>query len=110
MSPWQKWGLILLAPYVLVFLVFVLYPVGYGLWLARHPDSYVKLFDDPIFARSVVNTLAFLLIGINVKMLVALLLSGFFVQRARGSSGCRCCSSCRGRCRRSRRSCRSASC
>jgi multiple sugar transport system permease protein len=31
MSPWQKWGLILLAPYVVVFLVFVLYPVGYGL-------------------------------------------------------------------------------
>ena len=39
MSPWQKWGLILLAPYVVVFLVFVLYPVGYGLWLARHPAS-----------------------------------------------------------------------
>ena len=57
MSPWQTWGLILLAPYVLVFLVFVLYPVGYGLWLARHPESYVQLFDDPIFLRSVVNTL-----------------------------------------------------
>ena len=40
------------SPYVLVFLVFVLYPVGYGLWLARHPASYVKLFDDPIFFRT----------------------------------------------------------
>ena len=49
MSPWQAWGLILLAPYLLVFLVFVLYPVGYGLWLARHPESYAQLFDDPIF-------------------------------------------------------------
>jgi multiple sugar transport system permease protein len=38
------------------------------------------LFDDPIFLRSVVNTLIFLVIGINLKMLVALLLSGFFVQ------------------------------
>jgi ABC-type sugar transport system permease subunit len=28
-------------PYLLVFVVFVLYPVGYGLWLARDPDSYV---------------------------------------------------------------------
>jgi multiple sugar transport system permease protein len=80
LSPSQAWGLILIAPYVLVFLVFVLYPVGYGLWLARHPYSYVKLFDDPIFARSVVNTLVFLIVGINLKMLVALLLSGFFVQ------------------------------
>ena len=79
MSPWQKWGLILLAPYVVVFLVFVLYPVGYGLWLARHPVSYEKLFDDPIFLRSVVNTLAFVIIGINLKMVVALVLSGFFV-------------------------------
>src|SRR3954464_12387249 len=76
----QVWGFILLVPYVLVFLAFVLYPVGYGLWLARHPESYVTLFDDPIFARAAVNTLFFLLVGINLKMLVALLLSGFFIQ------------------------------
>jgi multiple sugar transport system permease protein len=80
LSPWQTWGLILIAPYVLIFLVFVLYPVGYGLWIARHPHSYVKLFEDPIFARSAVNTLFFLIVGINLKMLVALLLSGFFIQ------------------------------
>ncbi len=80
LSPWQVWGLLLIAPYVLVFLVFVVYPVGYGLWLARHPASYVKLFDDPVFARSAVNTLAFLIVGINLKMLIALFLSGFFVQ------------------------------
>jgi multiple sugar transport system permease protein len=79
LSTWQLWGLILLAPYLLVFLVFVLYPVGYGLWLARHPESYSRLFDDPIFARSVVNTLIFLVIGINLKMMLALFLSGFFV-------------------------------
>jgi multiple sugar transport system permease protein len=80
MSPWQKWGMILIAPYVLVFLVFVLYPVGYGLWLARHPESYVKLVDDPIFGRAIINTLVFLIVGINLKMIVALFLSGFFVQ------------------------------
>src|SRR3954467_1134533 len=80
-SPWQKWGMILIAPYVVVFLVFVLYPIGYGLWLARHPQSYTKLFDDPIFARSVINTIAFVIIGINLKMIVALVLSGFFVQQ-----------------------------
>ena len=80
LSAWQAWGLILLAPYTAVFLVFVVYPVGYGFWLARNPQSYVELIDDPIFARSVVNTLAFLIVGINLKMLLALLLSGFFVQ------------------------------
>ena len=71
----------LVLPYVLVFLVFVLYPVGYGLWLARHPASYVRLFDDPIFFRSVVNTLIFLVVAINLKMMVALILSGFFIQQ-----------------------------
>src|SRR5215210_3129501 len=81
LSLWQAWGLILLAPYVLIFLAFVVYPVGYGLWLARSPQSYVDLVDDPIFARAVVNTLIFLIVGINVKMILALLLSGFFVQQ-----------------------------
>jgi multiple sugar transport system permease protein len=81
LSPWQAWGLILIAPYVLVFLAFVIYPVGYGLWLARHPQSYVELAEDPIFGRAVVNTLIFLILGINVKMIMALLLSGFFVQQ-----------------------------
>jgi multiple sugar transport system permease protein len=80
MSAWQAWGLILVAPYLAVFVVFVVYPVGYGFWLARDPASYVALADDPIFARAVVNTLAFLILGINLKMIVALLLSGFFVQ------------------------------
>ena len=81
MTPWQFWGIVLIAPYVLVFLVFVLYPVCYGLWLARHPASYVKLFDDPVFFRSVANTLVFLVIGINIKMLIALFLSGFLIQQ-----------------------------
>ena len=65
-------------PYVLVFLLFVVYPVCYGFWLARDPQNYVQLFEDPIFVRSIFNTLVFLLVGVNLKMLVALLLSGFF--------------------------------
>src|SRR4029077_15107789 len=77
----QVWGILLIVPDVLVFLAFVVYPVGYGFWLARHPSSYVALSHDPIFARAAVNTLIFLLIGINLKMLVALFLSGFFVQQ-----------------------------
>ncbi len=76
----QVWGIVLVAPYILVFLAFVLYPIGYGFWLARQPASYVALYHDPIFARAAVNTLIFLVIGINLKMLIALFLSGFFVQ------------------------------
>jgi len=81
MSATQMWGLIFIAPYVLVFLVFVIFPVGYGLWLARQPQSYVRLFEDPVFTTAVVNTLVFLVVGINIKMIIALMLSGFFVQK-----------------------------
>lgn len=79
LSSWEYWGRLMVLPYLLVFAVFVLYPVGYGLWLARHPSSYVKLFDDPIFFRTAINTVVFIAVAINLKMVIALALSGFFV-------------------------------
>ncbi len=80
LSSWEFWGRALVVPYLVVFVVFVLYPVGYGLWLARNPESYVKLFADPIFFRTAVNTVVFLVVAVNLKMVIALGLSGFFVQ------------------------------
>jgi multiple sugar transport system permease protein len=77
----QVWGILMITPYLLVFAAFVVYPVCYGFWLARSPANYVALYNDPIFARAAVNTLIFLLIGINIKMLIALFLSGFFVEQ-----------------------------
>ncbi|WP_371875772.1 carbohydrate ABC transporter permease [Alsobacter metallidurans] len=79
MTSWQFWGILMVAPYLLIFALFVVYPVFYAFWLAHKPESYVHLFNDPIFIRSIFNTLAFLIIGINLKMVVALLLSGFFM-------------------------------
>lgn len=78
-SPWVFWARLMVVPYLLIFLVFVLYPVCYGLWLARHPSSYEALLADPIFFRTLINTLIFLAVGINLKMMVALALSGFFI-------------------------------
>ena len=69
----------LVIPYLLVFLVFVIYPVGYGLWLARDPQSYVRLFADPIFFRTLINTVIFIVVAVNLKMVIALFLSGFFL-------------------------------
>ena len=76
---WGFWGRAFVVPYLLVFLIFVLFPVGYGLWLARNPSSYGKLFDDPIFFRTAINTVIFLVVAINIKMMIALYLSGFFL-------------------------------
>ena len=81
LSRWEWWGRAMLLPYVVVFLVFVLFPVGYGLWLARDPQNYVKLAEDPVFFRTAVNTLVFIVVAVNLKMLIALGLSGFFVQK-----------------------------
>jgi len=80
LSSYEYWGRALVVPYLIIFVVFVLYPVGYGLWLARNPQSYAKLFEDPIFFRTLANTAVFLLVAVNLKMVIALGLSGFFVQ------------------------------
>jgi multiple sugar transport system permease protein len=31
LSQWEFWGRMLVVPYLLIFVVFVLYPVGYGI-------------------------------------------------------------------------------
>jgi len=41
---------------------------------------YTELFSDPIYQATVVNTVLFLVFGVNLKMFFALLLSGFFMR------------------------------
>ena len=79
-NTWETWGRLMVLPYILVFLLLVLYPVSYGLWLARDPQNYVKLFADPIFFRTAINTFIFVVVAVNLKMMIALGLSGFFLQ------------------------------
>ena len=81
LSPNQVWGLLFVAPYVAIFVGFVVFPVGYAFWLARSPHLYVELARDPIFLRTAVNTLVFLIVAINIKMALALFLSGFFTHK-----------------------------
>jgi multiple sugar transport system permease protein len=77
-APETSWGIVFVLPYVVIFLVFVVWPVAYGIWLGSDPQSYVRLFNDPVYLRTVVNTAIFLGVGINLKLFLALLLSGFF--------------------------------
>lgn len=83
MSAEATWGLIMLIPYIAIFLTFVLYPVGYGIWLGTDIKAYHRIFDDPIFLRTLANTVIFLGLAVNIKLLLALLLSGFFVHERR---------------------------
>src|SRR5438270_3170756 len=74
------WAVAFVLPYAAVFLACVLYPVGYALWLAGNPSLYVDLVDDPLYLTAVANTLLFVGVGVNLKMFLALLLSGFFMR------------------------------
>jgi multiple sugar transport system permease protein len=76
-----RWALAFLVPYAAVFVLFVVYPVGYGLWLGHSPATYAQLFGDPIYLKTVVNTLLYLAVGVNLHLFGALLLSGFFMRR-----------------------------
>ena len=64
-----------------VFLAFVVYPFGYALWMAGKPSLYAELIDDRLYLPTVANTLLFVGLGVNLKMFLALLLSGFFMRR-----------------------------
>jgi multiple sugar transport system permease protein len=74
------WAIAFCVPYIFVFLAFVVYPVGFGIWLGDQPSLYATLFSDPIYAETVVNTMLFLGIAINLKLFCALMLSGFFMR------------------------------
>lgn len=68
-------------PYAAVFAAFVIYPIAFGLWMGRDPSLYGILFSDPRYVTTAINTLLFVAIGVNVKMFLAFLLSGFFLRR-----------------------------
>jgi multiple sugar transport system permease protein len=76
-----RWAVAFVVPYAAVFFAFVIYPFGYALWMARRPSLYADLIADPLYLPTVVNTLLFVGLGVNVKMFLALLLSGFFMRR-----------------------------
>jgi multiple sugar transport system permease protein len=77
-SPEMTWGTVFVIPYIVVFLTLVIWPVAYGVWLGSGLESYRTLFSDPIYLKTVLNTAIFLGLGINLKLFLALLLSGYF--------------------------------
>jgi len=75
------WAIAFVVPYAAVFCAFVLYPFGHALWMAGAPSLYADLIDDRLYLPTIVNTLLFVGVGVNLKMFLALLLSGFFLRR-----------------------------
>jgi multiple sugar transport system permease protein len=76
-----SWALAFLVPYVTIFFVFVVYPVCFGAWMGSKVSLYSTLFSDPIYQSTIVNTLVYLLIDVNLEVGLALLISGFFMRK-----------------------------
>ena len=75
------WAIAFIVPYAAVFCAFVVYPVAFGLWMASKPSLYGDLVANPLYAQTVINTVLYVGLGVNVKMFLAFLLSGFFMRR-----------------------------
>ena len=70
------WGFVFTAPLLIVFAAFVVYPLASGLWYAMAPDSYRAIFADPVFRQTLANTFWYVVVAVNVKLALAVLLSG----------------------------------
>src|ERR1700730_12566415 len=75
-----RWAIAFVLPYAAVFLALVVYPAGYALWMASDPSLYTDLIENRLHLPTLVNTLLFVGLGVNAKMFLALLLSGFFLR------------------------------
>jgi multiple sugar transport system permease protein len=76
-----RWAIAFIVPYAAVLLSFALYPIAYGFWMAGDPALYAELLESDEYFDAVVTTLLFVGVGVNVTMFLALLLSGYFMQR-----------------------------
>ena len=75
------WAIAFALPYTAIFLLFVVYPICFGVWMGSSPALYADLFSDPRYLTAVINTLLYVGIGVNLKMFLAFMLSGFFIRK-----------------------------
>ena len=75
------WAAAFCVPYAGIFLAFMVYPIAYGIWMGSDPELYRRLFADPLYVKAATNTALYVGLTINVKMLLALALSGLFMRR-----------------------------
>jgi len=75
------WAIAFALPYTALFLGFVIYPIAFGIWMGSDLALYQELYSDPRYLTAVINTLLYVGIGVNLKMFLAFLLSGFFIRK-----------------------------
>jgi multiple sugar transport system permease protein len=76
-------SILFIVPYAALFVAFVIYPMTYAIWMGSNPALYAELLSDPRYVRAAINTVLFVGLAVNLQMILALLLSGFFMRRRR---------------------------
>jgi ABC-type sugar transport system permease subunit len=81
------------SPYFVHLLLFVLFPVFFSVLLTFHKwniispmefngmDNYIRLFQDRLFWKAIINTLIFLVIHIPLQIVIALALAYFLNEK-----------------------------
>ncbi|MEO5985070.1 MAG: sugar ABC transporter permease, partial [Ferruginibacter sp.] len=89
---------LLVSPYLVFVLVFVLFPVFFSLYLTFHKwniiapmkfiglENYTRLFRDRLFWKAIGNTLKFLLLHIPLQLVVSLFLAYLLNQKIKAAS------------------------
>jgi len=84
---------LLVSPYIIHFFVFIAFPVVFSIVLTFHKwniispmeytgfANYLRLFQDALFLKSILNTLIFLIIHIPLQIIVALFLAEVLNQK-----------------------------
>lgn len=84
---------LLVSPYIVHFFVFIAFPVVFSIVLTFHKwniispmeysgfGNYIRLFQDTLFFKSILNTLIFLVIHIPLQIIVALFLAEVLNQK-----------------------------
>ena len=83
----------MVSPYLLHLILFVFFPVIFSLILTFHKwniiapmefkglENYIRLFQDRLFWKAIINTLFFLIIHIPLQIVIALALAYFLNQK-----------------------------
>lgn len=84
---------LLVSPYIIHFFIFIAFPVVFSIVLTFHKwniispmeyngfGHYIRLFQDTLFLKSILNTLIFLIIHIPLQIIVALFLAEVLNQK-----------------------------
>ena len=85
-EPWLRktlLGLTFCSPLILIFLVLVITPITYMLYMGLDASIYPAIFSDPVFLQTLWNTAIFVGVAVNVKMFLSLVLSALLSQENR---------------------------